>query len=701
MSNRSSKLPLGVKFALIASTLVLIGLGLLSLVVSMTMTQYLNDQAMNELRSANRQVRNLTEVFDSTLEEEVVRLGDQFASYLPEPLTLDDSQLVKVGEVATPTLRSDGQRMNLNFELVDAFTARTGAVATIFVRKEDEFIRVSTSGKTETGARAIGTALEHGHPAYQPLLAGASYRGPARVFGFDIVTNFRPLRDKDGKVIGALCASLLITSDVDHLKQKIAGVKLHETGYFYMLDARPGNAFGNALSHPSAEGTNLLGFKDVSGREIVREMLASKDGMVRYTAPAAGDKGVAVEKIAVYGYVPKFDWLIVGEVPTAEVFEVGTVLRTQLLIAAVVIALLLSVLLYATLQRMVARRLLKAVAYAKRVAAGDLSTRIRSRHRDETGELLNTLDDMSESLASIVSNVRVAADSIHNAARQMRAGGADLSQRTEEQASSLEQTAASMEQLTGTVKQNSDNARQANELTQRACQVAAASGDMVEQVIATMSAIQVSSKKIADIIGVIDTIAFQTNILALNAAVEAARAGEQGRGFAVVAAEVRSLAQRSADSAKEIKQLILGSVDQVEAGSRLVTRAGKTISDNLTAVKQVGELMSGIADASTQQTAGIQEVNRTIAVLEQMTQQNAALVEEASASAEQLGHLADDLVSAVSVFKVTQQTRAALPAVTEASPAPRLSKREQPGGAGSPSAPLAVRRTGDEEWEEF
>jgi len=509
-------------------------------------------------------------------------------------------------------------------------------------------------------------------------------------------------------VIGALCASLLITSDVDALKQKIATVKLRETGYFYMLDARPGETFGNALAHPSAEGSNLLGFKDVNGREIVREMLSTKEGAVRYVAPAANAKSAPVEKIAVYGYIPKFDWLIVGEVPTDEVFSLGAVLRTQLLIAAVLIAVLLSALLYVTVRRMVSRPLVYAVAYAKRVAAGDLSRRIRTRQHDETGELLNTLDDMSESLASIVSNVRVAADSIHTAARQMRSGSTDLSQRTEEQASSLEQTAASMEELTGTVKHNSDNARQADELAQRACQVAAASGELVGQVVTTMSGIQVSSKKIVDIIGVIDTIAFQTNILALNAAVEAARAGEQGRGFAVVAAEVRNLAQRSADSAKEIKQLILGSVEQVEAGSRQVARAGTTMRENLTAVKQVGELMGGIADASTQQTTGIQEVNRTIAVLEEMTQQNAALVEEASASAEQLSYLADDLVNAVSVFKVAQIAGtgssafvASAPATTAPSTPPPVTKRGgkviRPGA----SAQFTLPRTAAEEWEEF
>jgi methyl-accepting chemotaxis protein len=712
MSKKSSNLSIGIKFAMIASALVLVGLGLLSVLVSVTITRYLNDEVMSELRASNRQMRGMVEIFDSTLEDEVVRLGAHFASYLPEPLTLDEKQTVKIGDFHTATLRARGQRMNLNYELVDVFTARTAAVGTVFVRHGEDFVRVATSGKTETGARAVGTALDHAHPAYKPLLAGASYHGPARVFGFDIMTSFRPLRDQSGKIIGAVCASLQIGRDVDALKQKIAAAKLRDTGYFYVIDAHPGESFGTALTHPSAEGTNLLGFKDVTGREVVREMLAQKEGALRYTAPALNAKSAPIEKIAVYGYVPRLNWLIVGEVPADDVFKVGTVLRAQLLIAAVLIAVLLCGFLYLTMQKMVSARLRQAVAHAKRVAGGDLSSRIRSRHNDETGELLNTLDEMAESLSSIVSNVRVAAESIHNSAQQIRAGNADLSQRTEEQASSIEQTAASMEELTGTVGQNSDNARQASELAQRACEVAASSGEMVGQVVTTMSDIQSSSKKIADIIAVIDGISFQTNILALNAAVEAARAGEQGRGFAVVAAEVRSLAQRSAESAKEIKQLILGSAAQVETGSLLVTRAGVTMRENVTAVKQVSELMTGIADASTQQSTGIQEVNRTLSVMEEMTQQNAALVEEASASTEQLARLADDLVNAVSVFKLNHASRAATPAPTPAparvsapviTPVTRLVPKQhiaKPVGSGA-STQFRLPQGDSEEWEEF
>ena len=424
-------------------------------------------------------------------------------------------------------------------------------------------------------------------------------------------------------------------------------------------------------------------------------MLEKKQGTLRYVRPAAQSRWGSDELIAVCSYFPRWQWLIVSETPAKEVFEVGDILRTQLLLAAVVIALLLSALLYLALRRTIARRLSQAVGYAKRVASGDLSARIRADHRDETGQLLNSLDDMAESLSNIVAGVRVAADSIHDTTKQIRAGNTDLSQRTEEQASSLEQTAASMEQLTGTVRQNSENARQANELAQKASQVAGRGGQIVGDVVDTMRQIQVASTKIAEIVTVIDTIAFQTNILALNAAVEAARAGEQGRGFAVVAGEVRSLAQRSADSAKEIKDLIYASAERVEAGSKLVSQAGMTMDEIVTSVKHVSELMAGIAEASAQQSAGLQEVNQTITLMEQVTQQNAALVEEATASAERLRRLAENLVTAVSVFKVPQTGRTT-PTVTAQDIGPRGQRY-----SGIMASEIKMSGGADGEWEEF
>ena len=293
-----------------------------------------------------------------------------------------------------------------------------------------------------------------------------------------------------------------------------------------------------------------------------------------------------------------------------------------------------------------------AVALAEKVADGDLTQRIEVHGRDEVSALLKALQRMSDNLRAIVGTVKDGTVAIAGASQEIASGNADLSQRTEEQASSLEETASSMEELTSTVKQNADNARQANQLAASASAVAVKGGEVVGQVVGTMSSINESSKKIVDIIGVIDGIAFQTNILALNAAVEAARAGEQGRGFAVVASEVRSLAQRSAAAAKEIKQLITDSVAKVENGTQLVDEAGKTMDEIVASVKRVTDIMAEISAASQEQSSGIEQVNQAVTQMDETTQQNAALVEQAAAAAESLQEQTGRLTAAVSVFRL-------------------------------------------------
>ncbi|MCA1323064.1 methyl-accepting chemotaxis protein [Herbaspirillum sp. alder98] len=293
-----------------------------------------------------------------------------------------------------------------------------------------------------------------------------------------------------------------------------------------------------------------------------------------------------------------------------------------------------------------------AVDVSRRVAQGDLSAEIKPAGRDETGQLLDALREMNLSLRNIVSQVRHGTDTIATATGEIVTGNLDLSARTEQQAGSLEETASAMEELTSTVRQNADNARQANQLAASASTIASHGGEVVGQVVQTMSSIHDSSKKIVDIISVIDGIAFQTNILALNAAVEAARAGEQGRGFAVVASEVRSLAQRSASAAKEIKGLIDDSVDKVGAGSKLVEQAGQTMREVVESVRRVTDVVAEISAASSEQSTGIEEVNRAITQMDESTQQNAALVEQAAAAAHSMQDQAASLATLVSVFRL-------------------------------------------------
>ncbi|WP_338846475.1 methyl-accepting chemotaxis protein [Massilia sp. W12] len=331
----------------------------------------------------------------------------------------------------------------------------------------------------------------------------------------------------------------------------------------------------------------------------------------------------------------------------------------------------------------ITKPLIDGVAIARRVADGDLSSKIEVRGNDETAQMLDALQHMSESLQTIVREVRSGTDSISASSAEIAHGNMDLSNRTESQAASLEETAASMGELTSTVKQNAENAVQANKLATKASEVAERGGSVVQHVVHTMGAINDSSKKIVEIISVIDGIAFQTNILALNAAVEAARAGEQGRGFAVVAGEVRSLAQRSAAAAKEIKTLISNSVERVKEGSNLVEQAGVTMEEVVASVKRVTDIMGEIMSASEEQSSGIEQINRAIMHMDETTQRNAALVEEAAASAASMQEQAAKLAQSVAVFKLSESTpyqapapQAALPAVKPARSAAKDSWEE-------------------------
>jgi methyl-accepting chemotaxis protein len=339
----------------------------------------------------------------------------------------------------------------------------------------------------------------------------------------------------------------------------------------------------------------------------------------------------------------------------------------------------------------ITRRLQRATEFARTVAAGNLGARIDAGSHDEIGQLLLSMRDMNDSLAGIVDRVRQAAEMVTTASSQIAAGNLDLSSRTEEQASSLEETAASIEEMTATVNQNAQNAAEASGVASSAAGVALRGGEAVNQVVKMMESIQASSRKIADIIGVIDSIAFQTNILALNAAVEAARAGEQGRGFAVVAGEVRNLAQRSAEAAKEIKSLITDSVGRVDTGAKLADGAGQTMIELVASVNQVSRIIGEIAAATKEQSAGIAQVNVAVTDLDKATQQNASLVEESTAASESLKGLAREMVDAVSVLRVSRgATR--LPVAAMRAPADR--------GQSTAGAALALATSGDK-WREY
>jgi methyl-accepting chemotaxis protein len=378
----------------------------------------------------------------------------------------------------------------------------------------------------------------------------------------------------------------------------------------------------------------------------------------------------------------------------AQDVEAATTRSINLTITLGVLLVALGVVCATLISRSITRPLESAIGVATTVASGDLTTEFGAASRDQIGDLMRELKGMNDELVKVVGDVQHGAQSIALASSEIAAGNHDLSARTEQQASALEETAASMEELTTTVRQNADNARQADKLAHAASAVAEKGGAIVSQVVHTMGAIDSSAKKIVDIIGVIDGIAFQTNILALNAAVEAARAGEQGRGFAVVASEVRGLAQRSAAAAKEIKVLIDNSVTQVDAGAQLVQQAGSTMEEVVASVRRVTDIMSEITAASSEQSIGINQVNEAIAQMDEMTQQNAALVEQAAAAAASMQDQAASLAGVSAQFKLGAAAVQA-PVLRAAAPRPAARIASAP----APARPRA--KAPDSEWEQF
>jgi len=513
------------------------------------------------------------------------------------------------------------------------------------------------------------------------------------------------------------------TSLADAQKQaleRIAAMRYDNDNYIFVFDSKP-----VVLMHPtnkSVVGKNVGDRKDSDGKlyyvEMVKVGKAQQRGYVNYMGrlPGADDTN-RTQKVSYLIYYQPWDWLLVSGVFLNDVESDFYKNLLKLAGILIVIGVAVSAMMLAII-RNITRSLggepAYAVGVASRIASGDLTMAIKTRAGDKTS-LLYEMSVMRERLSSVIGGIRTGTDSIDTGAKEIAAGNMDLSSRTEQQAASLEETASSMEELTSTVKQNADNARQAGQLANTASDIARRGGDVVGQVVDTMQGITESSRKIADIIGVIDGIAFQTNILALNAAVEAARAGEQGRGFAVVASEVRSLAQRSAQAAKEIKHLIDDSVTRVDSGSELVQRAGQTMGEVVDAVQRVTDIMGEISSATEEQSSGIGQINLAITQMDQATQQNAALVEQAAAAAGSLEEQARRLKDAVAFFQaesVAATAVAAAPVVRAAAPAsaPRVAPKApaaapRKAAAGLPAAPKSAPAKSspadDGDWETF
>jgi methyl-accepting chemotaxis protein-2 (aspartate sensor receptor) len=639
---------LGAKLALIACLLVALMFTAFTWALTRAAGQQVSDEALARIEHDNRAVAQMIALYDKGLVAEVDRFMSLFESFLPGPYTLDETQKVDINGQAAPTFSAAGKPLDLDFTVPDQFLARSSAIATVFARTGEDFVRVTTSLKKQDGSRAIGTLLDRKSAAYAALTSGKTYSGIAQLFGKQYITQYKPVTDASGKVIGALFVGVDVSDEIASVAERIRQRKIGEHGYYFVIDASGGPNRGKFIVHPSAQGQAA---NDANGPW--QQMLSEKDGTVSFSS-ADGTLGeqAASEKEAVFVTVPEWQWLVGGVAYRSEVMARINATRNWFFGIGIACVAIFALIFVAVVRALIGRPLERAVKVSEQLAAGDLTARVATTRGDEIGRLMQAIDGIGTGLAEIVSHVRGVSADMTARTEWIASANSDIAGRIASGAASLEETSASMEQLTSTVKQNADSTAEANALVANAAQAALDGGAAVQRVVTTMDEISRSAQKIADITGVIEGIAFQINILALNAAVESARAGEHGRGFAVVAGEVRALAQRSAAAVKEIEALIAESVGKVDSGHRIADEARETMEAIVGRVEQVRAIMSEIDVATREQTGGIEQVNVAITHVGDTTQQNARVVGDAERATAELRGVAEQLLQAVSAFRV-------------------------------------------------
>ena len=547
---------------------------------------------------------------------------------------------LRVADGGALAMRS-GTPLAGRFDEVDLLARNPGTNATVFERRGNDFVRITTSVTKADGSRAVGTKLAPDSPAYAAVSAGRTYVGRADLFGKTFAAVYEPIL-VDGQVVGLTYVGRDIGPAVAALAAETAKTPVGRTGTVVVLDAK-----GVAKAHPSRGGENLVQTGDAAYQAMYRDALARKSGETVFVDEAG------VELTAVFDSLGRWGWTAVAIAPTSELHEVATTAQRALTAAGVALLLVQLALLRTLVGRLATGPLGRLSDEVARAEQGELTLALREHAdtADEVDRLETALARSFGQLRTLVGQVREATGQVGAASQQIRVGMQDLSNRTEQQASSLQQTAGSMAAITQGVREGSGRASAANKVAQAAEAAARHGGQTIGQVVSTMEGIAASSARVQEITSVIDGIAFQTNILALNAAVEAARAGEQGRGFAVVASEVRSLAQRSGEAAREIKQLIEDSGTRIAQGTRLVADAGEAVQALVRNVRDVAATIEEISQAGAGQLGGIEQVEQAVRHMDSVTQQNAALVEQTAAATHSLAEQAAALDQAVAVFR--------------------------------------------------
>ncbi|QOV69255.1 methyl-accepting chemotaxis protein [Citrobacter sp. BDA59-3] len=641
MSAFFSRIGLGTKLSLLTGTSVAVLFLVFTFLLSNKASQQLETLAVEDLHNQSTGVQDMVEMFNSSLSEEVESYTRLFSSFLPQPVTIDQAQRREINSISVPLLKGGDSDLHENNAIVDDFLTRTGAIATLFVRSGDDFVRVATSLRKENGDRAIGTKLDKASPAFAPALKGETYRGLALLFGKRYITQYQPVKDNNGNTIAILFVGVDITHSWEIMRSKILGRQLGDSGHFYVLDRNNGKNYGNYLFHPSEEGK-----RPQWDERDLNTVLQQTTGTLEQQRPDGHRQMLS------WITVPGWNWTVVGEVDKAALLNDVNTLRNQFLIAGLVLSLLFAALFVVIVRRWLTRPLRDAIGLASRYASGDLRASLEVKRQDEVGQLMDAINGIGNGLHTIVLQVRKSASDIHHGTNALAADSTEISEQINKQASSVEETSASMEQLAATLQQNAANMEEMQSLVNETAREVQKGGITVEEAVATMDAIRTASQRIADITHVIESIAFQTNILALNAAVEAARAGEHGKGFAVVAQEVRALAARSANAVKEIDELTSDTLKKVHEGHTLSNNTRQAMGSITAHMNHINQLVNEINNASHEQSAGINQVNIAMTHIGEATHINAGRVSRSEQTAGALREKGAHLTEVVRLFSL-------------------------------------------------
>ncbi|APG16194.1 HAMP domain-containing protein [Kosakonia radicincitans] len=636
-----SRTGLGAKLSLMTGASVATLFLLFTFLMSNKASQQLETLAMEDLHNQSTGVVDMVEMFNSSLSEEVESYTRLFSSFLPQPLAVDPQQRREINGIDVPLFKGGDTELHNNNAIPDDFLNRTGAIATLFVRSGDDFVRVATSLRKENGDRAIGTRLDNASPAFAPVMKGEVYRGLALLFGKRYITQYQPVKDASGNTIAILFVGIDISRSWQIMRSKILGRKLGESGHFFVIDRNAGKNYGSYLFHDSEEGkrpqwdeNDLQTLLKTSSGTLARTNADGRTMLMSYTT------------------LPGWNWSVVGEVDKEVLLQDVNRMRNLFLLAGVVVSLLFAAMFVVIIRRWLTRPLRQVIDLAQRYAAGDLRATLTVDRQDEVGQLIAAINGIGDGLHTIVLQVRESAAEINLGTNALASDSSEISEQINKQASSVEETSASMEQLAATVQQNAANMEQTQSLVNDTTDAVQKGGETVDHSVATMEDIREASQRIADITHVIESIAFQTNILALNAAVEAARAGEHGKGFAVVAQEVRALAARSANAVKEIEALIGDTLKKVGEGHAQSEATRVAMQSIISHMSDINNLVHEINHASREQSAGISQVNLAMTHIGDATHVNAGRVSQSEETARTLREKGAHLTELVSLFRL-------------------------------------------------